>query len=722
MRQTRNMPCTWIMASCALLSFIICSAALFLWHRQPDILTDLLPNRPVMAPNSAIAMGIASFMMLISLRIPSVIVRRRMAIATGIFLVAVGGSCIWEFFTRQPLWLNHIYFDSFLAFCQSLTQKMRTPSPYAGLGILLLGAAFISWCQRFWITQVCVFLILLLSGMALAGYVYGVKFYYQLPNDQPLSGMALPTAVSLAILSIGILFSKPSEGIIRLVLERTSGGEIIKRLGVALLSSLLLFGSLSVLDRRGMLEELPGFQSTFTVILIGCFFAVLWSCVRALENVDEERRRVQALLQLVIESLPVGVWILHRDGTARSVNPASQKIWEGKVPDLNALVQNEAWCDRSGHKLKMENWAAARALHHGETVIGDLVRIRIGEGKERFILSSAIPLRDEKGSITGAVMVHEDITEQKRAEVNAKGAEARSKILLERANEAIRVREDVLSIVSHDLKNPLTSANLGIQLLQRHIKRLADTAGLERTAANVQKSINSMKILIQSILDLGKIQSGTFAVDPEAVAVKNIFQSLEEVMQSIARDKGVKLTIEQPEDGCRALCDQNRVIQVLMNLVGNALKFTPNGGAVRVSCAHKDSQILFTVTDTGPGIPSTQLLHIFERNWQAPSTAASGQGLGLFIAKGIVEAHEGKIWAESVLGRGSSFYFTIPAAQAKELESVLDRQTGQRVEGSGTNLGGGRIYVAKTVDVATLHIQPNVFRDVKFDSQAGHTR
>lgn len=439
------------------------------------------------------------------------------------------------------------------------------------------------------------------------------------------------------------------------------------------------------------------------------------------KRAEESLRQSEQLLRLVVESIPVGIWILDRKGGLRSVNSAGRKIWENKVTDLTSLTECEAWCEVTGKKLSLESWGAYRALHSGETCIGALLRIRCGTST-RFILSSAIPLHDTYGSVTGAVMVHEDVTEQRQAEVSARNSEERARILLEKANEAVRVREDVLSIVSHDLKNPLTSANLAVQILLRHLTRLPEHAGLFRTATNIQRSIENMKTLIQGILDVGKIQSGTFAIDPVPIETSDLFHSLEEVMMPIARDRGLDLTIGPISGEGKILGDRGRLLQVLLNLVGNAVKFTPQGGCVKVSCERDAGRQIFQVEDNGPGISAENLQHIFDRNWQAPSTASAGSGLGLFIAKGIVEAHGGHIWVESELGGGCRFRFTVPVAKDRTgSERVLEGHPGQRVETPVANINSGGVHVAKTVAVTPLHVEPDVVRKVNFKAQAGHS-
>jgi signal transduction histidine kinase len=178
----------------------------------------------------------------------------------------------------------------------------------------------------------------------------------------------------------------------------------------------------------------------------------------------------------------------------------------------------------------------------------------------------------------------------------------------------------------------------------------------------IQRAVERMVLLISDLLDFSKIQSGVFSVNPCTERLENIILSAIEGMKTLAeaRQQAVQCRIDAnlPE----VAADGQRVGQVLSNLLSNAIKFTRQGGKIIVSARQRDNTIVVSVSDEGPGIPRENLLKVFDRFWQAEETKQEGSGLGLSIAKGIIAAHNGKIWVESELGKGSSFYFTLPLA------------------------------------------------------------
>jgi signal transduction histidine kinase len=179
-------------------------------------------------------------------------------------------------------------------------------------------------------------------------------------------------------------------------------------------------------------------------------------------------------------------------------------------------------------------------------------------------------------------------------------------------------------------------------------------------ASRLQRSVKQMQSLIADLLDFAKIQTGTFSVEkfdenPEAI----ILQVTEDV-RALAEAKRQRLEVDIAPSLPAVSCDAARMEQVLSNLLGNAIKFTPEGGVVRVVAKESTDGVLISISDTGPGIPAEQLERVFDRYWQAHETKRLGNGLGLSIAKGIVEAHGARIWAESQPGKGSCFSLTIP--------------------------------------------------------------
>jgi signal transduction histidine kinase len=229
----------------------------------------------------------------------------------------------------------------------------------------------------------------------------------------------------------------------------------------------------------------------------------------------------------------------------------------------------------------------------------------------------------------------------------------------EEAEEAARVRDEVLALVSHDLRNPLNLILTSAELM-RQLGPLAPVQ--EKQLVMIQRAAARMTRLAADLLEVSGVEAAGVAIRPAAVLVGPLIQEVGEAMSHAAADVDVRLDVEAGTDGAAALADHDRIFQVLSNLIDNALKFTPAGGAVRVSAAAEEDVVRFTVADTGPGIAAADLPHVFDRFWQARQTRRGGAGLGLAIARGIIKAHGGALWAENQPDGGSAFHFTLPVA------------------------------------------------------------
>jgi two-component system, chemotaxis family, sensor kinase Cph1 len=235
--------------------------------------------------------------------------------------------------------------------------------------------------------------------------------------------------------------------------------------------------------------------------------------------------------------------------------------------------------------------------------------------------------------------------------------EMQARAAAEWANEQ---KEQLLAVVSHDLKNPLHSLMLNVALIQRTfpVESLHKSAGVLKV---MERSLQRMNHLINDLLSVSKLESGTVGLELKEHPAVDLLRDAVQLLMPIAIEQSVKLEIEpNPPEGCLVCCDRERLLQVLSNLVGNAVKFTGREGRVWLGVVPESREIHFSVSDTGPGIAREHLKFVFDRYWQARQTQRLGTGLGLSIAKGIVEAHGGRIWVESELGKGSIFQFTIP--------------------------------------------------------------
>jgi chemotaxis family two-component system sensor kinase Cph1 len=235
--------------------------------------------------------------------------------------------------------------------------------------------------------------------------------------------------------------------------------------------------------------------------------------------------------------------------------------------------------------------------------------------------------------------------------------ETEARVSAELANEQ---KEQLLTMVSHDLKNPVHSLMVGIALIEKTLS--ADALGKAAIILDgMNRSLKGMNHLIGDLLSVSKLESGTMRLDLQEHSVSDVLVDVMQLLQPIAIERGIDLYVDDASATDLSIrVDRNRLLQVFSNLVGNALKFTSSGGQVklRVEAGHRET--LFVVADTGLGIAKEHLPHVFDRFWQARQTQRLGTGLGLSIAKGIVEAHGGRIWVESEPGRGSTFSFSIP--------------------------------------------------------------
>jgi signal transduction histidine kinase len=211
---------------------------------------------------------------------------------------------------------------------------------------------------------------------------------------------------------------------------------------------------------------------------------------------------------------------------------------------------------------------------------------------------------------------------------------------------------------------------------------LLEEPGLEKSRVSqlriIQRSGERMNRLIQDLLSVTAIEAGRLSIAPRKVTVPALFHEASEMLEPIVREKSITFTVVAPDDLPAVRADSARVLQVLSNLVGNAVKFTPAGGTITLAAARSEGQVQCSVSDTGPGIPPAQIPRLFGKFWQAKRGDGRGVGLGLAIARGIVEAHGGTIEVQSELGRGSVFTFALPVWNG-ETASMYTTQTSYRL-------------------------------------------
>jgi signal transduction histidine kinase len=229
--------------------------------------------------------------------------------------------------------------------------------------------------------------------------------------------------------------------------------------------------------------------------------------------------------------------------------------------------------------------------------------------------------------------------------------------LLESAERAVRMRDDILAVVSHDLRNPLAGITLSGNFLRDIIGNEVH-AEVNHCIDIIHKNAAMMNRLIGDLLDVVSIDKGQLSLSHSSISAQEIVSDALALFEGLSAQQDIKLS--SAKIPCLTFYgDRDRVLQVFSNLIGNALKFSPQGAAIIVSGKSQGDFVVFSISDSAGGIAEEQKSHIFERYWKDRPRSQKGAGLGLHIAKGIVEAHGGKIWVESRLGVGSTFFFTL---------------------------------------------------------------
>ncbi len=334
-----------------------------------------------------------------------------------------------------------------------------------------------------------------------------------------------------------------------------------------------------------------------------------------------------AKLSAILDQLTDGVLIADADGRVQFANPAAEKLF-------GSPLAGRSVAEAIRHHSLVDAWRRCRETDGLQTESVEVSASR------QFLQLIVVPDRDTRG---GTLLLVQDLTRVRRLET---------------------VRRDFISNLSHELRTPLASLKALTETLQGGA--LADTEAGPRFLGRIQTEVDALTQMAQELLDLSKIESGQVELVLRKVNPLAVLKSAAERMRVQAERAGVNLTVETVASPLgtaspKVQADAARLEQVLVNLIHNAVKFTRRGGSVTLSVSEEDGVVVFAVRDTGVGIPSDDLPRIFERFYRVDkSRAGSGTGLGLSIARHIVEAHGGRIWAESREGEGSAFFFSIP--------------------------------------------------------------
>jgi NtrC-family two-component system sensor histidine kinase KinB len=362
--------------------------------------------------------------------------------------------------------------------------------------------------------------------------------------------------------------------------------------------------------------------------------------IRQLRSSDMGKLLVaQQTTEAAIDSLYDPVIVTDGEGCVTKLNPAAEEIFGSENENTGRHVGEVARDSRIAG-------AVAEALESQRPVAGEgmssVLPLAV-DGSERAFRLRTTPMRDNGHHLLGAVTILEDITHLR---------------------EIDRLKSEFIATASHELRTPLTSVQMGVHLLlEGALGELTEQQNEVLQAC--RQDCERLDKLMRDLLDLSKIEAGENQPQLAAISARDLLATAVEELRPQVEAKDLTLSVDVPVDLPWVLIDRLQIGRVISNLVINALRHTKNG-EIKISAEQRDNHVAISIADTGSGIPTEYLPHIFDKFVQVPDAPTGGAGLGLAISKSIVEAHGGQISVQSQVGRGSTFTFTLPLAAESE--------------------------------------------------------
>ena len=373
--------------------------------------------------------------------------------------------------------------------------------------------------------------------------------------------------------------------------------------------------------------------------------------ITALHEAQEKQRASEQLLRTVIDLLPVGLWIADREGHITLANPAGERIWQGaRLVGPEQYAQYKGWWVDSGKPIAPDEWGLSRAIRKGETSRGELIRIQSFDGSFRTVINWAAPIRSDAGEVVGAVAVNEDITSLQHTQ--------------EQLRAAVRDREEILAIVAHDLRNPLSGLMMGAAAAEHQARGLPGGEPVRELAASLIDIARRMSGLVDDLLAVAVASTGGPSMLRAApVAASSLLAKAADAARPRLAKEGLALEVQAAGELPQINADADRILRVFANLLDNALKFTSPPGRVTLAAERTSGGVRFSVANSGSALAPAQRDAMFQPFWQA-GRDRRGAGLGLSICRSIVEAHGGTIWAEPAEGQRVRVCFVLPRQPA----------------------------------------------------------
>lgn len=380
------------------------------------------------------------------------------------------------------------------------------------------------------------------------------------------------------------------------------------------------------------------------------------------------------LLQDLMEHVPDVIYFKDRKGRLVLVNSAHAKGLGLKPEEVTGKTDFDIFPKKRAQMMAKDD---EHVMNTGKPIIDKIERSTRPDGIDNYVSTTKIPRYDEKGNIIGLIGITRDITQRMQLE-HLREEKAQIEKKLEALEELNKMKSEFVSVASHELRTPLAIIKEALMLVFDGVAGPINEKQKE-LFTKAKDNIERLTNIINELLDISRIERGKFKLNYSLVNLSDLLRDSSDFFKRSAQEKDITLKYSLPKKEVNLFLDLVRINQVLNNLISNAIKFTEEGGEVKVELKVLETRVRVEVSDTGIGIAKQDLPKLFNKFVQIhkePGQERKGVGLGLSIAKELVERHGGEIWAESKLGVGSRFYFTLPRLYTTD---VLDKKIRDKI-------------------------------------------
>lgn len=624
------------------------------WVLNIQLFKSILPGLALMKPNTAFALGssaIALYAFHVSWKSPQF---QRAAFVFSILVIALGILTLSQYIWGWNFGIDDFFFKDPQT---SATNFPLRPSFATSLNFFLIGMSLLLLNLRRWayLRQALTLLVMAIAGVVLIGYLYGVSSLYAVFI---FNTVAIHTAFTFFVLSIGILLATPDAGGMWLISDPGAGGVTVRRLLPSLFFIPLILGFLL---ERGQIAALYDPTISLALFVVGCiiiFGSLVWWNGRAVSHLDAalgnmESAKLQSDAQFRAafdEALDVIFIVSGNNGHILKVNPIVKRVL-GYEPERLIGIHFSLIFPEEAERIIVE-----KVQTYGHVFASQEFRRSDDSICLMDLTATLIPWDGDRA----VLLTLRDVSERQRIELEIRKSET-MRLELEKERELLNLKEDFIAAVSHDFRTPLTVIMTSNDILERYHDRLSDERRNEQLG-RIRQQVFYMKDLLDDVLTLSKAHAQKLEFKPVSLDLGAFCKSLFEQIQLNDESKHT-FRFVMHEDFHDAMMDEKLLQRILINLLTNAVKYSPDGGEVCLELVRDGDNLLLTVSDHGIGIPEADRLRLFDPFHRGANTQGiEGTGLGLAIVYESVQAHLGTIDVQSVVGQGTTFTVRMPIA------------------------------------------------------------